>query len=176
MITLTFYGLNMYALGDLSSVLLNRLSQTLKIEEKLITLRAIESMIFYKGIDQNTWEVMVDIRMLESMKQHEQKIMQLLQDVLKEQTIHLTCDFIYVKESSRVQFISNDYPRYITDDNQVIVGHTHEKTTDVFTGNIFQNVQDKLNQTATLFENEQEEHTCTCGKHEGACDCGSHQD
>ena len=176
MITFTFYGLNLYALGDLSTGLLNRLAQTLKLEEKAITLRAVESMIFYKGLDQNTWEVMVDIRLLESMKHQQPIIVQLLKDFLKEQTIHLTCDFTYVTEVSRSQLISKDYPRYITEDNQVIVGHTHEKTSDVFTGNIFQNVQEKLDQTAALFENEQEEHTCTCGKHQGACDCGSHHD
>lgn len=176
MITLTFYGLNMYALGDLSPALLPRLSNTLKIEETTITLRVVESMIFYKGIDQNTWEVMVDIRLLETLKKHEPAIVKIIQDVLKEHTIHLTCDFTYVTSVSRVQIISTDYPRYITDDNQVVVGHTHEKTSDVFTGNIFQNVQEKLDQTASLFENEEEEHSCTCGKHEGKCDCGHQHD
>jgi hypothetical protein len=176
MMTLTFYGLNMYALGDLSPSLSLRLSKAFKMQETLISLRVVESMIFYKGIDQNTWEVMVDIRLNETMKNHEQEIVKILQDVLKEQTIHLTCDFTYVSSQSRVQIISEDYPRFITEDNQVVVGHTHEKTTEIYTGNIFQNVQEKLDQSAKLFDNEQEEHTCHCGKREGQCDCGHSHD
>lgn len=176
MITLTFYGLNMLALGDLSGILLTRLASKLKVDETSITIRAVESMIFYKGIDQTTWEVMVDIRLLESMKEYESSIVTLLHDVLKEQTIHVTCDFIYVSSASRIQVISKDYPRYISDDNQVLVGHTHENTKDVFTGNIFQNVQEKLDQTASMFDQEESEHTCSCGKQDGACDCGSHHD
>ncbi len=176
MITLTFYGLNMYALGDLSPSLSLRLSKVLNVQENLISLRVVESMIFYKGIDQNTWEVMVDIRLNETMKKLEQEIVKIIQDVLKEQTIHLTCDFTYVSSHSRIQIISQDYPRFITEDNQVVVSQTHEKTSEIYTGNIFQNVQEKLDQSAKLFDNEQEEQTCHCGKHEGQCDCGHTHD
>lgn len=150
MITLIFYGLDQFVVGDLSRDLTKNLAKLYEVSEDDINFVAPNDMIFHNGMEQTSWNVLIHV--------HAPMKVSVLQDLVKEfifksignLAIHKTLEFYYYSQDNRYEDINEDYPRYLTDDNQVTVDDEDYENKeegdgedDIYTGDIFDGIEER---------------------------------
>ena len=61
MITLIFYGLDQFVVGDLSRSLTPRLAKLYEVSEDEINFVAPNDMIFHNGVEQTSWNILIHV-------------------------------------------------------------------------------------------------------------------
>lgn len=133
-----FYGLDMYIVSELSVDIEKKLASLLKIKIEDIIISATEATLFHQGVDQNAWNTVIKIKLLKSLQPLQTDIANTIYKVIKAHTIHVNMIFEYIEQFHEVLFISSDYPRFVTEQNEVdLVAADVGPNTDIFNGNAF---------------------------------------
>ena len=145
MITLIFYGLDQFVVGRLSRELTPLIAKLYEVEEDEINFIAPNNMIFHKGTEQTSWNLLIHVHAPLKVSVLQKMMADLLLNVIGEVAIHKTVEFYYYSQDNRFQNINENYPRFITEDNLVDVDTDHddedleegEGDDQIYTGDVF---------------------------------------
>jgi len=145
MITLIFYGLDQFVVGRLSRELTPLIAKLYEVEEDEINFIAPNNMIFHKGTEQTSWNLLIHVHAPLKVSVLQKMMADLLLNGIGEVAIHKTVEFYYYSQDNRFQNINENYPRFITEDNLVDVDTDHddedleegEGDDQIYTGDVF---------------------------------------
>ena len=146
MITLTIYGLDQFVVGQLSKEMTHNLAELYEVSEDEINFVAPMNMVFHKGVDQTSWNTLVQVHLPKKVMVLQDEAARLIMSMIVGPTINVAVEFYYYSEDNRYEKINEDYPRFITDDNEVDLQDDYDDEAEyvegdgkdeVFTGDIF---------------------------------------
>jgi len=173
MITISIYGLDQYVVGRYSKFNTKNLASLLEVKEDDISFYAPNAYVFHNGVEQTSWNTIVKVNAPEQCESLEEKVAKYIIETIKDYTINVTVEFYYYHKHHRYEHLNAEYPHFITDDNVASVDEDDEAE-EIYMGNIFEGMQDKLDevyeQKEQEMKEEEDEDECCCG--EGHCTCG----
>lgn len=150
MITLIFYGLDQFVVGRLSRELTPLIAKLYEVEEDEIIFIAPNNMIFHKGTEQTSWNLLIHVHAPMKVSVLQNMMADLLLNGIGEVAIHKTVEFYYYSQDNRFQKINENYPRFITEDNLVDVDAEHDDDEEleegegddqIYTGDVFKDLK-----------------------------------
>ena len=149
MITITFYGLDQFVVGNLSRELTPLVAKLYEVDEDEVIFVASNAMIFHKGVEQTSWNVLIHVVAPKKVYVLQDQMSQLMLHGIGDVAIHVTVEFYYYSQDDRYQKINPDYPRFISDENLVGVEDEYpedieegEEDDQIYTGDIFKDIGD----------------------------------
>ena len=151
MITLYFYGLDQFVVGNLSRDMTHNLAELYEVSEDEVNFIAPNDMFFHKGVDQTSWNLLVKVYAPKKLFVLQDEAAQIIMQMVQGPTIHVAVEFYYYSTDNRYEKINKDYPRFITEDNEIEIedeyldeGYTEgEGEDEVYTGDIFEDFKKK---------------------------------
>jgi len=146
MITLTFYGLDQFVVGNLSRDMTHNLAELYEVSEDEINFIAPNDMVFHKGVEQTSWNLIVHVYLPKKLLVLQNEAAELIMQMVQGPTINVAVEFYYYSQDNRYERINKEYPRFITEDNSINVDNDYndgeyvegEGEDEVFTGDIFE--------------------------------------
>ena len=117
MITIQILGLDQFVVGHYSKEHSENLAQLFEVDEDDLVFYAPNSMIFHKGVEQTSWNTVVNILLPRRYDICEKEVANYLLRTLSEFSINLQVVFSYYGDHSEYSFINPDYPRYLKEEN-----------------------------------------------------------
>lgn len=153
MITLIIYGLDQFVVERLSAEMTKNLAELYEVDEDEINFVAPNNMVFHKGVEQTSWNILVHVHAPMKVSVLQNDAAALINAMIGELAINKAIEFYYFSQDNRYEFINDDYPRFITDENSVDLEdedeccdddcHDHEEEEEIFTGDIFEGIGEK---------------------------------
>ena len=141
MITISILGLDQYIVGRLSRDLTPNIAKLYEITEDDVVFVAPSVMVFHKGVEQTSWNVIVKVNAPMKVQVLQDEMANLLSIGLKDVSINLVVEFTYYSSDNRYEKINKEYPRYIGDDNLTDLDITFEEDVepeDIYDGDVFE--------------------------------------
>ena len=146
MITVTIYGLDQFVVGRLSREMTPNLAKLYETSEDEILFVAPENMVFHKGVEQTSWNIIIHVNTPMRTKIVEKQVATFILESIGDVAINKVVEFYYYSEDNRYSKLNESYPRFIAADNLVDVAEEEyedmeegEGEDEIFTGDIFQN-------------------------------------
>lgn len=146
MITISILGLDQYIVGRLSRDLTSNIAKLYELDEDQVVFVAPSNMIFHKGVEQTSWNVIVRVNAPMKVQVLQDEMANLLSIGLKDVTINLVIEFTYYSQDNRYEKINSDYPRYIAEDNLTDLDIEFEEDVDpedIYDGDVFEDFEEK---------------------------------
>jgi len=150
MITVTFYGLDQFVVGNLSRELTPLVAKLYEVSEDDVIFLAPQDMVFHKGTEQTSWNILVRVNAPKKVSVLQDQMAELMMHGIGEVAIHVAVEFYYYSQDDRYQKINDSYPRFLSDENLVSVDDEYpenleegEEEDQVYTGDIFEGFDDK---------------------------------
>ena len=148
MITITIYGLDQFVVGNLSRELTPLVAKLYEVSEDEVNFIAPQAMVFHKGVEQTSWNILIQVNAPKKVSVLEEQMSQLMLHGIGEVAIHVAVEFYYYSQDNRYTKINENYPRFIADDNLVDVDDDYpedieegEGEDEIYTGDIFQGLK-----------------------------------
>jgi hypothetical protein len=141
MITISILGLDQYIVGRLSRDLTSNIAKLYELDEDQVVFVAPSNMIFHKGVEQTSWNVIVKVNAPMKVQVLQDEMANLLSIGLKDVSINLVVEFNYYSSDNRYEKVNKEYPRYIGDDNLTDLDITFEEDVepeDIYDGDVFE--------------------------------------
>ena len=149
MITVTIYGLDQFVVGRLSREMTPNLAKLYELSEDEILFVAPENMVFHKGVEQTSWNVIIHVNAPKKVSVLQDQVAKLILESIGDVAINKVVEFYYYSEDNRYSKLNDAYPRFIDSDNLVDIAEEDyedmeegEGEDEIFTGDIFQNFHD----------------------------------
>lgn len=126
MITITFYGLDQFVVGRLSKVLTPNVAKLYEVSEDEVNFHAPNMMVFHNGVEQTSWNVMIEVKAPLKVRVLQDQAAKLLLEGIGDVAINVQVIFNYYSQDDRYIKINDQYPRYITEDNLVGLDEEYE--------------------------------------------------
>lgn len=150
MITITLIGLDQYTVAHYSKDHTKNLADLFETSEENILFVATDSLTFYKGVDQPSWNSIVRVNAPTKFEAVSKTVAKYLISTLKDFSINLAVEFYFYHDHDRYEHINPDYPRFLTEDNIANVEEEElPEGEELYEGNIFEGYQDKLDELYT---------------------------
>lgn len=150
MITITIYGLDQFVVGNLSRELTPLVAKLYEVDEDEVNFIAPNAMVFHKGVEQTSWNILIQVNAPKKVSVLEEQMSQLMLHGIGEVAIHVAVEFYYYSQDNRYTKINDNYPRFISDDNLVDIDDEYpedieegEEDDEIFTGDIFDGIKEK---------------------------------
>ena len=142
MITVTIYGLDQFVVGRLSREMTPNLAKLYELSEDEIIFVAPENMIFHKGVEQTSWNIIIHVHAPKRAALVEEQVAKFILETIGDVAINKVIEFYYYSEDNRYTKLNEAYPRFIAADNLVDIEEENyedmeEGEDDIFTGDIF---------------------------------------
>ena len=145
MITVIIYGLDQFVVGRLSREMTPNLTKLYELSEDEILFVAPNDMIFHKGVEQTSWNIIVHVHAPKKVSVLQDQVAKLILESIGDVAINKIIEFYYYSEDNRYCKFNETYPRFISADNLIDVAEEDyedkeegEGDDDIFTGDIFQ--------------------------------------
>ena len=119
MITIIFYGLDQFVVGQLSKDLSKNIAKLYEVSEDEVNFIAPNDLTFHNGVEQTSWDLLMHVHAPKRTALVQEEVAKYLLEAIGDVAIHKTVEFYYYEETNRYTKINEDYPRYITEDNVV---------------------------------------------------------
>ncbi len=147
MITVVFYGLDQFLVGDLSMSLEKDLAKLYEVEEDEINFIAPNDMIFHKGVEQTSWRVIVEVNVPKKLEVLQDQAIDVILHHVKQIAIHVEILFKYYLQDNHYLYVNEDYPLYMEEKPEVELETDYpedleegEGEDEIFTGDIFEGI------------------------------------
>lgn len=144
MITVTIYGLDQFVVGRLSREMTPNLAKLYELSEDEIIFVAPENMVFHKGVEQTSWNIIIHVHAPKRAALVEEQVAKFILETIGDVAINKVIEFYYYSEDNRYTKLNEAYPRFIAADNLVDIEEENyedmeegEGEDDIFTGDIF---------------------------------------
>ncbi len=138
MITISLLGLDPYISQHVSKAIHGQLVKLLALENEELFVYAPESFLLHDGVDQTSWHTIAHVHAPIQFKAKQNAVAAYLLKYLKTQVIHAAVEFYYYEPGDRYQDYDQDYPKFITESNQVqLTEPPDEEAAEVYQGDVF---------------------------------------
>lgn len=144
MITVTIYGLDQFVVGRLSREMTPNLAKLYELSEDEIIFVAPENMVFHKGVEQTSWNIIIHVHAPKRADLVEEQVAKFILETIGDVAINKVIEFYYYSEDNRYTKLNEAYPRFIAADNLVDIEEENyedmeegEGEDNIFTGDIF---------------------------------------
>ena len=117
MITIQILGLDQFVVGHYSKDNTEALADIFGVDEEQIVFYAPNSMIFHKGVEQTSWNTVVNVLCASTFSKKEKEVADYILRTLSEFSINIQVVFSYFDPKSEYERLHPDYPRYLQEDN-----------------------------------------------------------
>ena len=145
MITVVIYGLDQFVVGRLSREMTPNLAKLYELSEEEILFVAPENMVFHKGVEQTSWNIIIHVHAPKKVSVLEDQVAKFILESIGDVAINKMLEFYYYSQDNRYSKFNEAYPRFIAADNLVNVADEDyedmeegEGEDEIFTGDIFQ--------------------------------------
>ena len=145
MITVVIYGLDQFVVGRLSREMTPNLAKLYELSEDEILFVAPENMVFHKGVEQTSWNIIIHVHAPKKVSVLEDQVAKFILESIGDVAINKMLEFYYYSQDNRYSKFNETYPRFIAADNLVNVADEDyedmeegEGEDEIFTGDIFQ--------------------------------------
>ncbi|MBO7573206.1 MAG: hypothetical protein J6T25_00210 [Bacilli bacterium] len=145
MITVVIYGLDQFVVGRLSREMTPNLAKLYELSEDDILFVAPENMVFHKGVEQTSWNIIIHVHAPKKVSVLEDQVAKFILESIGDVAINKMLEFYYYSQDNRYSKLNEAYPRFIAADNLVNVADEDyedmeegEGEDEIFTGDIFQ--------------------------------------
>lgn len=155
MITIKIYGIDPYLLNDLSRDITEKIANLYEISKDEINFYAPECLYVHNGVDQNTYNILVEIHAPKKVSVLEEDAYKIIENYIKNVTVHLECVFYYFSIDNYHKYENEDYPRYMDEENSVDLYNENEDSSkeEVYLGNAFEGFEEKLKESSKKDKN-----------------------
>ena len=144
MITVFIYGLDQFVVGRLSREMTPNLAKLYELSEDEIIFVAPENMVFHKGVEQTSWNIIIHVHAPKRAALVEEQVAKFILETIGDVAINKVIEFYYYSEDNRYTKLNEAYPRFIAADNLVDIEEENyedmeegEGEDNIFTGDIF---------------------------------------
>ena len=144
MITVFIYGLDQFVVGRLSREMTPNLAKLYEISEDDIIFVAPENMVFHKGVEQTSWNIIIHVHAPKKVSVLQDQVAKLILESIGDVAINKILEFYYYSEDNRYTKLNESYPRFIANDNLVDIEEEDyedmeegEGENEIYTGDIF---------------------------------------
>ena len=144
MITVTIYGLDQFVVGRLSREMTPNLAKLYELSEDEIIFVAPENMVFHKGVEQTSWNIIIHVHAPKRAALVEEQVAKFILETIGDVAINKVIEFYYYSEDNCYTKLNEAYPRFIAADNLVDIEEENyedmeegEGEDNIFTGDIF---------------------------------------
>ncbi|MDY0345094.1 MAG: hypothetical protein WCX85_01500 [Bacilli bacterium] len=141
MITISIIGIDQYMVGTYSKEHTKKLAGLYGVKPSEIDFHAPNSFFFHEGFDQTSWNALVRIHAPLECEGLEDKVTAYIFKTLKDIAVHINIEYVYYNKRHRHSYVNLDYPRFISEQNAVVVEEPSEEE-DIYDGNIFADLDD----------------------------------
>lgn len=147
MIIVKMSGLDQFVVGNLSKELTPLVAKLYEVEENEVVFLSPQTMVFHKGVEQTSWNIIIEVKAPEQFARVQDKMADLLLHGIGEVAIHINVIFSYFSSDDFYKKVNSDYPLYITEANIVDFeeedefdedDEEDEEEEDIYTGDIFE--------------------------------------
>ncbi len=148
MVTIIIYGLDSFLVGDLSKQLSENLAKIYEISEDDINFVSIDNIVYHKGVDQTSWNVIVVVKAPKKVMVVEGDVANIISTQIGDLAINLAIEFEYYSSEHRYERINKDYPRFVEEKNIVHIEEDEDEYNDdddeeIYDGDIFEEFNKK---------------------------------
>lgn len=146
MVILNFSGLDMFLVGELNKKIHSQIANAYGVEDEDVIFQAADSFIFYKGVEQTSFNLLVKIDAPEELVDCEELVVGILLEACKEYSVHTRVLFSYYDPNHYYEKINNDYPEYIDESPEIELNESEYdeesdySEDDLYTGNMFEDL------------------------------------
>ena len=119
MILFKVYGLDQFVVANYAKEHTANLAKLLECHEEDLMFYAPNSFIFYKGVEQTSWNTIIEIMLPEKYHPLQDNVYQYLAKTFTLFSINLHVVFTYYNDHHLYEYYNKKYPRFITDANLV---------------------------------------------------------
>lgn len=164
MITIKIYGIDPYLLTGISKDMSKKIADLYEISKDEINFLAPECLYVHDGVEQNTWNVLVEVHAPKKVEVLEKDAYKIIEQYIKSVAINIECVFYYFSSDNYHKTLNPDYPRFMKENNSVYIEedeeydddecddpnceehhHHHHEDEEIYLGNAFEGFEDKIN-------------------------------
>jgi hypothetical protein len=119
-ITITILGIDPYLLRQISANCTDKLADIYECKVDDIDFFAPEGLLVHNGVEQNTWNLLIRVHAPLKVKVMEDQAVKILHQFIKEACVNMSIEFYYYSQDSRYEFLSDDHPRFMTEENTIV--------------------------------------------------------
>ena len=172
MIIIEFQGLDQFVVGHYSKAHSENLANLFEVDEDELNFYAPNSMFFHKGVEQTSWHSLIIVRAPHKYEAIEDKVAKYLLDTVGDFSINFEVLFQYYDEEHLYKKTNDAYPLYMDsnniheeideeyhlgddpihdmedeeDDEEYHEHHHHHESEEIFLGNAFEGVEERLDE------------------------------
>lgn len=117
MITIELLGVDQYMAEEFVKDIHENVAQIYETKAEDIIFFAPDSFLIYKGVEQTSFQLNVVVEAPSKYAPLEKKVADFLLKAFSETHIHVHLLFRYFEKEHEYEFINENYPRFMTDDN-----------------------------------------------------------
>jgi hypothetical protein len=141
MVIISYTGLDLFLVGELNAKIHSLVSKTLNVTDEEVVFSSYDSFVYYKGHEQTSINLLIKVEMDEKYKPYQEALSKILLESSKEYSVHAFVYFSYYQSENSYSRINEDYPRYLTSENERAEDEYDEENNydeeSLYTGNIF---------------------------------------
>ena len=156
MVFIKFSGLDMFLVGELTKKIHSKIAASYGLDDEDVIFQASDSFLFHKGVDQTSFNLLVEIVAPEDYVDSEEMVASILMESSKNYSVHVRILFSYYDSTHYYERVNKDYPEYITEMQEVEVDESEYDEEleydeeDLYTGNMFEDIEEKDDRPVTL--------------------------
>lgn len=156
MVFIKFSGLDMFLVGELTKEIHSIIAASYGLDDEDVIFQASDSFLFHKGVDQTSFNLLVEIVAPEDYVDSEEMVASILMESSKNYSVHVRILFSYYDPTHYYERVNKDYPEYITEMQEVEVDESEYDEEleydeeDLYTGNMFEDIEEKDDRPVTL--------------------------
>lgn len=146
MIVIKCYGVDPYAIGDVSHQYSHIIRERLNTEEEILFISPDE-YIYNNGVEQTSWQAYIEVVIDQKYEHLQAELSQLILEALEYVAIHKLIKFNYFSASHVVESIDRERPRFIDTpvsefDEDIDIEGEEDLLSKAFIGNAFDDVEE----------------------------------
>ena len=156
MVILKFSGLDMFLVGELGKEIHSKIAASYGLDDEDVILQASDSFLFHKGVEQTSFNLLVEVVAPEDYIDSEEMVASILMEASKNYSVHVRILFSYYDPTHYYERVNKDYPEYITEMQDVEIDeseYNEESEYDedsLYTGNMFEDMEEEEDRPVTL--------------------------
>lgn len=146
MIVIKMLGIDQFQGQDIVNDIHSQVAQIFETDPEDIIFYTPDSFLVYKGVEQTSYHLDLEIELPEKYKPLENQIATYLSKLLVNQiTVHLRVLFTYFDEDNEHIFINEDYPKYMTNENMAHF-EVEDENTEPYLGDAFADYEKRVHE------------------------------
>ncbi|MBO8414706.1 MAG: hypothetical protein IAC78_04495 [Firmicutes bacterium] len=143
MIVIKLLGIDQFNAQELVRDIHLEAAKIFETNPEEIIFYAPDSFLIYKGVEQTSYQLNIEVEAPKKYEPLEEKIASCLIKLFNTTHIHVRVLFTYFDVEHEYNYVNPDYPRYMQEDNMVHFDY-EENSDDVYLGNAFEGYEKKV--------------------------------